>query len=88
MMEVNFDIAVSCPAEPGETVEVFGTIFVLRKEKSVLGGASSAVLETSKPLGILLNPSIDFGQGDFPGWAIPFRFVMIADGDKDVHRLA
>ena len=69
-------------------VEILGhEVLVLRVEERVLRSPAARIFEAAKPLGILATPACDAFIRDVPRWSCIVRFVVVADGDEDVHGL-
>ena len=88
MMEMDVELA-----EPGAThvcqrIDVFGTILVLRKEKRVLRRSAIDIAKRLKASRILFAPAQDSRQRIGSRGTAPLRFIVIADRDEDIGRLA
>ena len=84
MVEMDFDLAESAPAEVAQPIEDALVVFFLGVEKGVPGTAAIGIAERVDGGGISRQPILDrIPRGRRLG-AIAERFIMVADAEYQV----
>ena len=84
MMQMNFDIAESPPAQGRDLIDLPGIVLVSRVEERVLRLATDRIGQSGDRKWILAHPALDAGLLHMTRRTPPLWLEMIADGDENV----
>jgi hypothetical protein len=87
VMQVDFNLAISLPAQIGEPFDVLWLVLVDRKEERVPRRSAVTVTQAIEQLGITQRPVLHALLGDVWLRLMPLRLEMISDAEQQMHGL-